>query len=329
VYHICLYCTRDLGSNEVLETLPIGRRIAFDAAQGRLWVVCRACEKWNLVPFDTRLETIDACERFFSVTRLRFSTDNIGIARLKEGLELVRIGPAQRPEFAAWRYGDQFGRRRWRYAIQIAGLTAAGLAIGVGGTELARLVGISGGLGFQMLNQMKSAYQGRRAVVQITTVDDERGVVTGDQLNKAAIVYGGKYWMLNVSMFAASTRGFATGKAQTVQLHGPVAVNALGRLLPRLNASGGSKRDIRAAVDLIESRPQQFGTPLPGNLKGMDKAARLALEMAAHEDTERVALGGELKLLEREWRKAEELAAIADSLAVSDDVHDQVDRPGM
>ena len=41
-------------------------------------------------------------------------TDNIGIARLREGLELVRIGPALRPEFAAWRYGDQFGRRRMR-----------------------------------------------------------------------------------------------------------------------------------------------------------------------------------------------------------------------
>ena len=85
VYPTCLYCTKDLGANEVLETLPIGRRIAFDAAQGRLWVVCRSCEKWNLVPFDTRLETIDACERLFCDARLRFSTDNIGIARLREG----------------------------------------------------------------------------------------------------------------------------------------------------------------------------------------------------------------------------------------------------
>jgi len=61
VYHTCLYCTKDLGGNQILETLPIGRRVAFDAAQGRLWVVCRSCEKWNLVPFDTRLETIEVC----------------------------------------------------------------------------------------------------------------------------------------------------------------------------------------------------------------------------------------------------------------------------
>ena len=97
MYSTCLFCTKDLGTNEVIETLPIGRRLAFDAAQGRLWVVCRHCAKWNLVPFDSRLESIDACERLFRDTPTRYSTDNIGLARVKEGLELVRIGPAIRP----------------------------------------------------------------------------------------------------------------------------------------------------------------------------------------------------------------------------------------
>ncbi len=112
VYSTCLHCTRDLGRNDVLETLPIGRRVAFDAGQGRLWVVCRSCAKWNLVPFDTRLETIDACERIFRDTRTRFSTDHIGLARARDGMDLVRIGAPQRPEFASWRYGAQYKRRR-------------------------------------------------------------------------------------------------------------------------------------------------------------------------------------------------------------------------
>ena len=43
---------------------------------------------------------------------------------------------------------------------------------------------------------------------------------------------------------------------------------------------------------------------------------RLALEMASHEETERRALEGELKLLEHEWREAERLAAILDDLAL-------------
>src|SRR6185312_2157676 len=41
---------------------------------------------------------------------------------------------------------------------------------------------------------------------------------------------------------------------------------------------------------------------------------RLALEMVAHEETERRALEGELALLEAAWRQAEEIAAIADDL---------------
>ena len=41
---------------------------------------------------------------------------------------------------------------------------------------------------------------------------------------------------------------------------------------------------------------------------------RLALEMAANEDTERRAMAGELLELERAWRDAEEVAAIADGM---------------
>jgi hypothetical protein len=46
---------------------------------------------------------------------------------------------------------------------------------------------------------------------------------------------------------------------------------------------------------------------------------RLALEMAAHEETERRALHGELALLEAAWREAEEVAAIADDMFLPGD----------
>ena len=79
--------------NEAIEQFPVGRRLAFDAAKGRLWVVCRKCERWNLSPLEERWEAIEECERPFRATRLRVSTDNIGLAQLlPEGLELVRIG---------------------------------------------------------------------------------------------------------------------------------------------------------------------------------------------------------------------------------------------
>ena len=107
-----MFCNRPLGANEVVESFPVGRRLAFDSARGRLWVVCHSCERWNLTPLEERWEAVETCERLFRGTRIRTSTENIGLARHREGLELVRIGRPLRPEFAAWRYGDQFGRRR-------------------------------------------------------------------------------------------------------------------------------------------------------------------------------------------------------------------------
>jgi hypothetical protein len=117
----------------------VGRRLAFDAARGRLWVVCRRCERWNLTPLEERWEAVEECERRFRQTRLRVSTRNIGLARLREGLELVRVGEPLRPEFAAWRYGDQFGRRRRATMLKvglglgaIGAVVAGGVAAGVG-----------------------------------------------------------------------------------------------------------------------------------------------------------------------------------------------------
>ncbi|MEP6779363.1 MAG: hypothetical protein ABJC26_05690 [Gemmatimonadaceae bacterium] len=74
-------------------------------------------------PLETRWEAIEECERAFRGTKLRVSTDNVGLAQLKEGTELVRIGAPMRPEFAAWRYGDQFGKRQRKFVA----MTSAGL----------------------------------------------------------------------------------------------------------------------------------------------------------------------------------------------------------
>ena len=105
MYSTCLFCNSSLGANDRIAAFPIGQRLAFDPARGRLWVICTRCGRWNLSPLEERWEAIDECERLFRGTRLRYSTDNIGLARIGERLELVRIGPALLPEIASWRYG--------------------------------------------------------------------------------------------------------------------------------------------------------------------------------------------------------------------------------
>jgi hypothetical protein len=112
VYATCLFCHASLGANESVERFPVGRRLAFDAARGRLWAVCARCGQWNLAPLDERWEAVEECERLFRGTLLRYSTGNVGLAWLPEGTELVRIGRALRPEVAAWRFGRVLLRRR-------------------------------------------------------------------------------------------------------------------------------------------------------------------------------------------------------------------------
>src|SRR5688572_9473403 len=157
MYATCLFCNRPLGHNETLEQFPVGRRLAFDAAKGRLWVVCPGCERWNLTPLDERWEAIEEAEKLYRGTRLRAATDQIGLARLRDGTELVRIGEPLRPEFAAWRYGDQFGRRR-RRQMTIAGVGVAGIgAVVVGGMAAGASVG---GVGWLLVRLARSAVKG-------------------------------------------------------------------------------------------------------------------------------------------------------------------------
>src|SRR5438105_491634 len=134
MYSNCIFCHSDLGQNESIEHFPVGRRLAFDVARGRLWVVCLLCGRWNLTPLEERWEAIEECERLFRGTFIRTSTGSIGLARLANRVELIRVGAPLRPEFAAWRYGSRFGARRRRALFiggsGIAAAAAAGLALG-------------------------------------------------------------------------------------------------------------------------------------------------------------------------------------------------------
>lgn len=326
LYSTCLFCTKDLGTNDVVETLPIGRRLAFDAAQGRLWVVCRHCAKWNLVPFDSRLESIDACERLFRETPMRYSTDNIGLARVKEGLELVRIGPAQRPEFAGWRYGDQFGRRRRRNYMIAGGIAAAGVAVVSGGAAL--------GVSFGLLGQLPNFYNlfvvNRRITVRIPREDGPPIELTDLLAGQARLVRRPNHeWLIRTKVMERSSvsRRLRTAGSRELEFAGPEAERVLAAVLVRLNAWGGTQATIREAVEMVEQQGDSAGVIAGAFSPMMDESGsqrvrqgsvewRLAAEISLNEDNERLALAGELGVLEWQWKEADRLARISDSLAL-------------
>ena len=350
MYSTCIFCHTQLGSNESVEHFPLGRRLAFDSTRGRLWVVCRKCERWNLTPLEERWEAIEECERLFAATRLRMSTDNIGLARLPEGLELVRIGTPQRPEMAAWRYGDQLGRRRWKYlAYTGVGVAATGLVIA------GPLTGIMVGGSFAALNLANSArslYQTRRVRTRVVLPGQGApGGLRRQHVNRASIERTGGGWGLHVPFDIPYERAIPLPNGRLVRLprwgrfedeaflRGEAALQVASKLLPHINASGATKREVTSALGLIDDVSEPSGMfaryawqPVKGRrrwsssnalsghaLSGLPKEVRLALEMASHEEAERRALEGELALLEEEWRQAEEIAAIADDLFVPDE----------
>lgn len=356
MYTTCLFCNADLGTNESIELFPVGRRLAFDPARGRLWSVCGSCHQWNLAPLEERWEAIDDCERLFRLTRLRMSTDNIGLARLREGLELVRIGPALRPEIAAWRYGDQLVQRHSLVMRGLGGLLRGGAYMADAAARLVREVRESERQD-DPLTRLR-LYRRRRRVLDVTTDADGQPVILryGD-LPSASLLRPEPH---------APWRMLVQHQGGTSILNGEPALRTAGKLLAAINIYGGTPDEVEyasakvedagndssyfarvfaiamrtswgrypeARAELAVDRPMSMaerlalyvsnrsfwargaiGSDPATSLLALPTVDRLALEMAAHEDSERRAMSGELAALEAAWREAEEIAEIADAM---------------
>ncbi|HET9948503.1 MAG TPA: hypothetical protein VFQ22_06255 [Longimicrobiales bacterium] len=327
MYTTCMFCGRPLGENTLVEHFPIGRRLAFDAERGRLWVVCRKCERWNLTPIEERWEAIETCERLFSATRVRVSTEQIGLARHAEGLELVRIGRPLRPEFAAWRYGDQFGRRRRRMLLYGVGAAAAFGGIVIGGAA----AGILSGTVLSQTGNIWNLWANARPLAKLRTDDGRTIRLMRHDLVGTRLRADGE------------GDGFVLGvrkRRRTEWFSGEEARRHAGVILPAFNRAGARRDAVQVAVAEIErlGHPERFLADLstgdrfrdrkgvPGYVNKMPAPTKLALEMALHEEQERRALEGELWLLERAWREAEEIAAISDDLLLPEGTEETLER---
>lgn len=341
MYSTCLFCHAPLGGNEAVERFPVGRRLAFDAARGRLWAVCGRCRRWNLSPLATRWEAVEECERLFRDARTRVSTENIGLARVAEGTELVRIGQAPRGEFAAWRWGDRIAGRARKAAA--AGVLAGGAA---GGVAFAAVTGVTAGaavpllfagiysIGLLQLGAFASPTAGSArfgsALHAVHGPDGERFLGPGEAIMRARLgpadEPGGWSVELRKGVYEkAASLWRPTGEAR---LTGSEAETAVRLVMARANARGARRRTVDDAVKRIEEAgdPRGYFARAEADARrmgwgyqelwGMPAPVRLALEMAANEERERRALEAELEVLEAEWKEAEEIAGIADRLVV-------------
>lgn len=359
MYTTCLFCNESLGTNDVIELFPVGRRIAFDMERGRLWVICPHCTRWNLSPIEERWEAIEDCERRFRATHLRYSTDNIGLAQLREGLELVRIGKALRPEVAAWRYGDVIQRRGSGRIIGMAtGLVRRGIRSANEAISKITRDDTPSIFADDPLTRLRLYRHRDRVLDVLTDAHGNRTVIRWGHLDAAELIRPdpNEPWRLTVKHDHGLTL-----------VTGDDGLRTAGKILAALNSAGALPDDVRRATEKIEDAEdeqgyfsrivalamrtgwgrfpdsQTLGAIAPPASSAAERLAlhitnrsfwgrgsitseqstlmlrlplvdRLALEMAANEDTERRAMDGELLELERAWRDAEEVAAIADGM---------------
>jgi hypothetical protein len=218
--------------------------MAFDPKKGRLWVICTRCGRWNLTPLEERWEAIDDCERLYRGTRLRMSTDNIGLARFRGGFEIVRIGPALLPEIASWRYGTRLARFEPEEPDARPGLFMRGAKL-IARATAGALVGYAHAVGLSddAVLRMRTFRRGHGVMLRTS---DERGtpiIVRYAHLGAAELVRPEKDapWQLKLK----HDGGIAT-------LAESPALRVAGKMLATLNFGVASQAEVQHAIAKLD-----------------------------------------------------------------------------
>lgn len=323
----CIVCSSNLGANQDLEEFQIGRRLAFDARRGRLWVVCPSCERWNLVPIDQRWEAVEALERAYRTTPARYSTSEVGLARLGRELDVVRIGDPVPGEFAAWRWGSRFGRKKRRLKSSVdrgkllqldsAAAWAAGVALAPRTPILAPFAIVGGAVAAPILLIARAEW---RWAVEAGGQRVGRFQLQGGGITPSEASPG---WSIHIQRSEiVQVTGGQTRVLKWREFRGEDAVRLARRALPLLNRRTPSFVTVADAVAEIsamggvETYLSHAAALKPKwvAFRYYPKPILLAMEMALFEDEERRAMEGELERLAEAWREAEQIAAISDQL---------------
>jgi hypothetical protein len=287
-----------------------------------LWVVCSRCSRWNLTPFDDRLERIEAVARAAGLGRIAASTDQVALIRWQR-YDFVRVGKPPRVELATWRYGERLRNRQRERMKIVVPLTVAAIGLGI-----AANVAAGGGFGVIVWNIHRAVDWMYLRIVgsrKVSLIESPICAHCGSimQLRARHIQHARVVPDAHADM--AVVLSCPHCRNEGAQLTGVEAVQVLRQGLTYINLVRGGRRRAEDAAREVD----RVGGPelllrdiarreLP--LSALRPERGLAFEMAVDERAE-------VAELERQWREAEEIADIADgTLGSSTQVEEELRR---
>jgi hypothetical protein len=310
IVKVCFACDRRFPANEELEWLSTGRVVAFDAARGRLWIICEWCSNWTLVPLESRWEAVEELERRSSEAPRLAATDEISLLGIGS-IRAVRVGEALPAEEAWWRFGSSLRGRSRRYSVisSVGGSVAAGASV-VGMLAFAFVPAPNAARGFgseaavdfdRWLRFGRYAWQGQAKCAKCGSVLHR---LRYKDLYAAQVQPDGSV-SVRCTRCRQSDPGHVIDRAE--------AQDVVRRCLSYTNIAGATTGQLSSAVDLIRCGKITAGAYIgPLSLRRLPREKAIALELTLTERAEAEKLGWELRDLEARWRSAEALAVIID-----------------
>ncbi len=320
MYQTCAFCSGALGGDGGASGMAVGRRFAYDLWKSRAWVICQRCGRWNLTPVDTRLDTVAALERMAATGRVAATTDQVALIRLGS-YDVVRVGKPPRIELAGWRYGERLKARERERLKVVLPVTAAFVGI-----TIATNVAFGGGMGWVMMqyprigDALYTSLVGNRKVNVEPPVCGHCGSI---MVLRARHVEDARLTR-TVHQDLALLLRCPKCEHPGALLEGADAERALRSGLTYVNLKKG--RRVKRKAEEAASAVERAGGPQ----ELIARAARDEVRVASFKGTQGLALEmavdeqAEVRDLEREWRRAEEIAEIADNLLVSPSIEDEL-----
>ena len=306
----CFFCTSSFPRNNRLEHFPLGTRVVYDSARGRLWAICPRCGGWCLAPIEERWEALEEIEKLARDRgKLLIQGENIALFEVGK-LHIVRVGRAGLAEESWWRYGSELSRRRERArkTVQRGKVIDALVAMAVIGFPIWSWSDAQSWINSARARTFgKIAWSGEARCARCGRPSKP---VRFDDAAQIRILRSPE---LMLGLPCAHCDFLAGG-----ELSGRAATETLLRVLAYGNFTGATEDEIRTASQAIQTAGSARGlvvatTEDSPSLGSLTRTSAFALEIALNEARERALLDAEIRELDAQWQQAEELASIVDN----------------